>query len=152
MKKTKQKANLKKLLRLWDKKLAKAKFKDIEDRESELLKTWSWYERKDRRNPDTRAAREAKAQYYREVGLTLHSKEFKNRLYKKIWSLHADGNTAYFIGKTLKLSRRQVYYAIELMEKEFGIGLSQSRNSEASQGSDNATDQQTNRNSRRRTV
>jgi len=67
--------------------------------------------------------KESQAEYYRLASQFLHEKEFKTIRARIIWQLHAEGLSQYKIAKELKTTRREIRYAIEEMEKEFGLKL-----------------------------
>lgn len=67
--------------------------------------------------------KESQAEYYRLASQFLHEKEFKSIRARIIWQLHSEGFSQYKIAKELKTTRREIRYAIEEMEKEFGLKL-----------------------------
>jgi hypothetical protein len=67
--------------------------------------------------------KESQAEYYRLASQYLHEKEFKTIRARIIWQLHSEGLSQYKIAKELKTTRREIRYAIEEMEKEFGLKL-----------------------------
>ena len=130
MRKKKLKQNLKQLIKDWDKKLKAAGFNDIEERDSDRLKSWagsvSFSEKKNKKNHfnygyTSLTWKESQGEYYRVAGQILHETEFKNERHRRIWELHCEGLSGSEIAEKLKLTKRQVKYAIWRMAKDFGL-------------------------------
>lgn len=147
----------KQLLQKWDKKLAETGFTDIEDRASGRLKkscgTISIAKSLELSLPfpivrtlgkpkgyGALVKKQSQAEYYRVASVFLFTKEFKSESYKRIWEAHCEGKSLRGSAKELKLSFRQVRYAVEIMQSEFGLKLAQTDNSEATKGSNHAKD------------
>lgn len=122
---------LKQLTRVWDEKLKKSGFVDIENRSTGLLNTWSgkfFYGTNnsfaDKINVDALKRygslyRQSEAEYFRLAGQCLHDKEFKSVRHRLIWQLHSEGLSYTEISKELNITARKVRYAIECMAKDF---------------------------------
>lgn len=87
------------LFKIWNNLLEETGHPEIEDfsREDAPLRTWS----NNRRSDFTNAALEARQQYYEMAEALLETFEFKNKLQKKIWALHAAGVSARKIAKMI---------------------------------------------------
>lgn len=71
----------------WDKKLKDSGFEDIEQRDGNL-KRWSLDKTVFQRERDS-----AKEEYYRLAGHFLYDHEFESEKDRKVWELHAEGNS-----------------------------------------------------------
>lgn len=130
MKKKKLKQSLKQLIKDWDERLKAAGFNDIEDRETDRLKSWagniSFSEKANKQSHfnygyTSLTWKESQGEYYRIASQILHEAEFKNERQRTIWELHCEGLSGSEIAKKLKLTKRQVKYAIARMAKDFGL-------------------------------
>lgn len=96
----------------WYDKLATKGFEDIEERNSprEMLKCWhnTWFQA--RGTPDQIAKQ---AQYYQMATDMLNTYEFATKLDRKIWELHANGNSVREIAKIVKLAKSPVHLRIQ---------------------------------------
>jgi len=132
MKKKKQNnQTLSQLIKIWDEKLKQSGFKDIEDRKTGGIKLWSGSVTLKDTNSEPYSTKnygytslvwkESQAEYYRVAGQCLHEAEFKSLQHKLMWQLHAEGLSVSEISKELSISYKKVRYAIEQMQKEFGL-------------------------------
>jgi len=145
----KKKTDLAQQLEYWDKKLAESGFEDIEDRKTGLLKAWSGTISARINGLEPRYSgsagyssliwKESQQDYYRAAGQVLHTGKFKSKKHKEIWKLHCDGLSTRQIAKELDLTQRQSAYAINRLQSQFGLRLSQLHKKEATEGSDNDT-------------
>lgn len=85
--KLKKQTTLKELQSLWDQKLAKDGFQDIENRDG-TLKSWASF--KFQLNYDPIKA-EAKEEYYQRAGQFLYSYKFDSKEEKFMWTEHQQG-------------------------------------------------------------
>lgn len=134
MKKKKQNSQLTRLIKEWDEKLKKSGFKDIEDRRKDTLKSWAGTsylvfnkdtEKKIIPKKDygysTLAWKESQAEYFRLAGHLLHEAEFESEQHRLIWEAHSEGHSQVQIAEKLGLTVMVVRWAIQKMEKEFGL-------------------------------
>lgn len=95
----------KKLEAIWDKKLKKSGFEDIEQKDGNL-KQWStrrfWQNIQNTHYEDRKVSYDSEEEYYRMAGHFLHEYEFSSKREKLMWSLHAEGLTMIAIAKILK--------------------------------------------------
>lgn len=134
-----KKAPLNKQIEYWDELLKLNGFKDIEERTTGRLRSWSGEISIELNNPEIRASRnytsivwkESQAEYYRIAGQLLFIKKFRNDQHKRIWELHSNGLTLKAIAASMGLTQRQVRYAVSCMRIEFGLCLSQTHIDEA---------------------
>lgn len=96
----------KKLKAVWDKKLAKSGFNDIEQ-EDENLKTWTTGILKKRTSIE---AYKAKETYFQLAGQFLYSHKFDSKEDMLIWKYHSDGLSSREIVKELKKSNKIKIY------------------------------------------
>lgn len=134
-KKQLKKQNLQKLIKEWDRKLKESGFKDIEDRKTDMLKSWSgtvafnWevadkakqFEYTQKYGYSSLTWKQSQEEYYRLAGQILHEAEFKSEQHRMIWEAHAEGLSQAEIAKKLKLSLMVVRWAIQKMALEFGL-------------------------------
>lgn len=78
---------------VWDKKLKKSGFEDIETRDGNLKNWDSLAFRKPSSATNRAASTEATAEYYRLAEHFLHVHKFKNLTHKHIWELHVNGKS-----------------------------------------------------------
>lgn len=88
------------LQRFWDHKLKKSGFRDIENRRGDLVDS-NWV-RQSAKDP---ICFEAKEEYFYQATQFLNTYAFKNKIEKKIWEMHSNGETYPRISKVTK-----VYY------------------------------------------
>jgi len=133
-KKRKNSQTLNRLIKVWDERLKKSGFVDIENRKTGLLKKtggdvyWSpeLYESPSTNNDlgySSLTWKESQAEYYRVASQCLHEYEFKSIRERIIWQLHAEGISDYEIVKEINSTYRKVRYVIEQLQKEFGLKI-----------------------------
>lgn len=136
MKKKKPKnQNLQKLIKDWDRKLKESGFNDIEERDTDRLKSWAGNvalnneicdrsrktDYKHKYGYTSLTWKESQEEYYRIAGQCLHEAEFKSEKHKIIWQLHCEGLTNKEIADKINAKKHQVKYAINRMAKDFGL-------------------------------
>lgn len=84
----------------WDRKLERSGFNDIEERDG-TLKDSNWI-KQSAKNP---MAFQIKQEYYYQATHFLHDHIFKNKIEKKIWEMHTQGETFPVISQ-----RFNIYY------------------------------------------
>ena len=109
---------LNQLYAIWDRKLKKSGFNDIEQRKDENLKIWS------SKLPLQHAKEQiyAKTEYYRAAGHFLYDHRFETPVQRRMWELHAQGLSIVSIVKELEKQniisyKRQVHEIIQALTK-----------------------------------
>jgi hypothetical protein len=108
-------SKFKKLQELWDRKLAESGFVDIEERETERLRTHSGSNVPERLWAHGGDLAVYKAEYFRQCRLFLHHHRWHTvpKTSKAIWALHAEGVTNREIARQLVVSTGNVQRVIE---------------------------------------
>ena len=110
----------------WDAKLKKEGFKDIEQREDGLLKSWSSRPFTSKRNgsyyEDKIEYYKAKEEYFRKATHFLNDHKFKNKKESIIWEMHSNGAsldkiTAFLISKHFRINRIAVFRVVKKLAK-----------------------------------
>jgi hypothetical protein len=95
----------------WYKKLAKSGFEDIEQDEDHLINWSSSRALRGKVNgsayADVIVSHQAVEEYYRLAGHFLHDYKFKDEYEKKVWILHADGNSHRDVAEALRTKSRK---------------------------------------------
>lgn len=113
------------LIAQWDRKLAKAGFVDVEQRDSEeRLKAWHDSYFRCRYTPESF---EAKRKYFELATNWLAEGTFETGQHKRAWKLHAQGLSYREIGKRLKLDKMVIQVMIQRCQHESGIKLRNKR-------------------------
>jgi DNA-directed RNA polymerase specialized sigma24 family protein len=124
--------NLIVLIKVWDEKLKRSGFKDIENRKSGQLKhiggdiNWGTVDKFEaptsvERGYTTLAWKESQAEYFRLCGQLLHEYEFKNIFERIVWQLHAEGFSYQEIANVMNCPFRKIRYCIEKLSKDMGL-------------------------------
>lgn len=99
---------LKKLTKLWYKKLEKEGFQEIEQADGNLK---VWHSHKFLRTSDGSVfSAPAKEEYFRSAGHFLHDHVFSNEAEKDIWKLHCEGLSIREIAKVFKSKKNEKEY------------------------------------------
>jgi len=107
----------KKLQKKWYKKLKSKGFVDIEiDKNFEIMSNYL-------QQTNVFTDVEAKQTYYYEAEHFLNTYDFKDKLDKKVWKLHSEGQSRNEIMKKLDLSEYEARKSIEATQKEFRCHL-----------------------------
>lgn len=139
-KKPNKNAPLQEQIQYWDKVLELSGFEDIEDRRTGFLKVWSGKQLPvlPIKNMAHRSGvyssliwKESQAEYYRLAGQFLYLKKFRTKRHKIIWRLHSEGRTLKEIATKLGLTTRQIRYAVNCLQRDFELVLSQTNTVEA---------------------
>lgn len=109
---------LNQLYAIWDKKLKRSGFNDIEQRKDENLKTWSSI------FPlrHSTVSIYAKQEYYRAAGHFLYDHKFETPIQRRMWELHSQGVSIRHIVKMLDKQnittyKRQVHEILQSLTK-----------------------------------
>lgn len=89
---------------LWNKKLKKSGFVDIEDSKGYLKEYDSRYFQ-DRYHPESFVNKE---RYYQLAGQLIHSYPFLNVREKKVWTMHAEGTSQEVIATKMKVDQATI--------------------------------------------
>lgn len=114
--------DLKKLQKVWYKKLKKSGFEDIEKDEN-TLKHWATRVFKESSNGSYYNEKEvyykSREEYYRMAGRFLWDFTFDNKLEHKIWSLHSEGMSIRDIGALIRKTDKKVYdFKVQMILKK----------------------------------
>jgi hypothetical protein len=132
------KAQLRNLIKKWDRKLKDSGFDDIENRKTEMLRhnggdivvsnalelfEEQLVQRKDgeQRGYSSIAWKNSQAEYFRLAAQVLHTFDFKEVFHRIVWQLHSEGFSLDEITQILRSQRHQIRKIVEKTAKEVGL-------------------------------